>query len=179
MHCIHFEMKSKMSLSWSLVKDVYINLIFFFYKSRKHVFQVTYLPYSSENVLETFRFFVCLDLSSHSRLFHSYGDVTITGEGLPILTFARHSWPLSSVGSLAWQPYCDPRKYFVLNQYCNQNHKWEKLIGFKGQTYLHLHMINCKISFINVLLPEKGFCKWKKWPRIVNSICYSLISLFL
>ena len=30
-------------------------------------------------------------LSSHSRIFHSYGDVTITGEGLQIFTYARHS----------------------------------------------------------------------------------------
>ena len=39
-------------------------------------------------------------LSSHSRIFHSYGDVTIAGEGLQILTYAHHSWPLSSEGSL-------------------------------------------------------------------------------
>ena len=26
--------------------------------------------------------FACLGLSSHSRIFHSYKDVTITGEGL-------------------------------------------------------------------------------------------------
>ena len=46
--------------------------------------------------------FVCFwGLSSHSRIFHSYDDVTITGEGLQILTYARHSWPLSSEGSLA------------------------------------------------------------------------------
>ena len=42
--------------------------------------------------------FVCL---SHSRIFHSYGDVTITTEGLLILTYTRHSWQLSSEGSLA------------------------------------------------------------------------------
>ena len=29
--------------------------------------------------------------SFHSRIFHSYTDVTITGEGLQILTSARHS----------------------------------------------------------------------------------------
>ena len=49
-------------------------------------------------------FIVCLSvwsLSSQSRIFHSYGDVTIVGEGLQILTHARHSWPLSSEGSLA------------------------------------------------------------------------------
>ena len=45
-------------------------------------------------------------LSSHSRIFHSYGDVTIAGEGLQILTCARHSWPLSSEGSLACHTYC-------------------------------------------------------------------------
>ena len=37
----------------------------------------------------------------HSRIFHSYGDVTITGERLQILTYARHSWPLSSECFLA------------------------------------------------------------------------------
>ena len=37
---------------------------------------------------------------SHSRIFHSYGDVTIAGERLQILTYARHAWPLSSEGSL-------------------------------------------------------------------------------
>ena len=45
--------------------------------------------------------------SSHSRIFHTYGDVTMTGEGLQILTYARHSWPLSSKGSLACHTYCD------------------------------------------------------------------------
>ena len=42
--------------------------------------------------------YFCLfwDFSSYSRIFHLYGDVTITGEGLQILTCARHSWPLSS-----------------------------------------------------------------------------------
>ena len=28
--------------------------------------------------------------SSHSRMFHSFGDVTIASEGLQILTYARH-----------------------------------------------------------------------------------------
>ena len=31
--------------------------------------------------------------SSRSRIFHSFGDVTMIGDGLQILTFARHSWP--------------------------------------------------------------------------------------
>ena len=38
--------------------------------------------------------FVCLfawSLSSHLRIFYSYGDVTIAGEWLQIWTYARHS----------------------------------------------------------------------------------------
>ena len=46
--------------------------------------------------------FVCLDFS---RIFHSYGDVTITGEGLINFTYARHLWPLSSEISLACHPF--------------------------------------------------------------------------
>ena len=57
--------------------------------------------------------FVC-GLSSHSRIFHSYGDVTITGEGLQILTYARHLWPLSSEGSLACHTYCDTGHPFIM-----------------------------------------------------------------
>ena len=52
--------------------------------------------------------------SSHSRIFHSYGDVTIDGEGLQILTCARHSWPLSSEGYLAFHIYCDTGHPFLV-----------------------------------------------------------------
>ena len=38
---------------------------------------------------------------------HSYGNVIITGEGLQILTYTRHWWPLSSEGYLACQTYSD------------------------------------------------------------------------
>ena len=57
-----------------------------------------------------FCLFVCLCVwcfSSHSRVFHSYRDFTITGEGQQILTYAWHSWPLSSEGSLACHACCD------------------------------------------------------------------------
>ena len=52
--------------------------------------------------------------SSHSRIFNSYGDVTIAGEGLQILTCARHSWQLSSEGSLACHTYCDTGHPFIM-----------------------------------------------------------------
>ena len=54
--------------------------------------------WQSYRVLCTICLFVCL-FSSHSRIFHSYGDVTIDGEALQILTFAPHLWPLSSKSS--------------------------------------------------------------------------------
>ena len=50
-------------------------------------------------------FFLFWGFSFRSRIFHSYGDVT--GEGLQILTYARHSWPLTSDGYLACRTYCD------------------------------------------------------------------------
>ena len=40
-------------------------------------------------------FIVSLD-----NFFHSYGEVIIIGEGLRILTYARHSWPFRSQSSL-------------------------------------------------------------------------------
>ena len=52
--------------------------------------------------------------SSHSRKFHSYGEITIAGEGLQILTGAKHSWPLSSEGSLACHTYCDTGRPFIM-----------------------------------------------------------------
>ena len=47
--------------------------------------------------------FVCLKFSSHSRIFRSYGDGTIVGEGLHILTYVRLLRPFFSVPNLWWQ----------------------------------------------------------------------------
>ena len=56
--------------------------------------------YRSENISWTFGSCdICLgfygSLSSNSRIFHSYVDLNIAAEGLQILTFVRHSWPLN------------------------------------------------------------------------------------
>ena len=53
-------------------------------------------------------------LSSHSIIYHSYGDVAIAGEGLQMLTYARHSWPLSSEGSLTCHTLCDTGLPFIM-----------------------------------------------------------------
>ena len=58
--------------------------------------------------------FVFWSLSSHSKIFHSYGDVSIAGEGLQILIYARHSWLLGSEGSLACHTYCDTGHSFIM-----------------------------------------------------------------
>ena len=51
-------------------------------------------------------------LSLHSRIFHSYGEVTIAGEGLQIFTYALHL-ALSSEGSLVCLTYCDMGHQFI------------------------------------------------------------------
>ena len=71
-------------------------------------------------ILENDLLYVCIfrlfvwSLSSHSRIFHSDGDVTIAKEGLQILTYAWHSWPLSSEGSLTCHTYCDTGLPFIM-----------------------------------------------------------------
>ena len=45
-------------------------------------------------------------ISAYSRTFHSCWDVTFAGEGLQTLTYTRHSWPLSSEGSLTCHTHC-------------------------------------------------------------------------
>ena len=42
-----------------------------------------------------------LGFTSHSRIFHPFWDVNITGGGLQILTYSNHSKQLSSEGYLA------------------------------------------------------------------------------
>ena len=64
------------------------------------------VPFCIFDFCESFRH-VCSFVWYHSRIFHSYGEVTITCEGLKIFTYTRHSWPLSSEGSLACHIHCD------------------------------------------------------------------------
>ena len=64
-------------------------------------------PFEIKIVALPYRCLFVWSLSSHSIIFQSYGDVTIAGEGLQILTYARHSWPLSSEDSLTCHIYCD------------------------------------------------------------------------
>ena len=58
-------------------------------------------------------YIVCLEFIV-SRIFHTYGDVNIAGEGLHILTNARHSWPLSSEGFSKCHTNCDTGLPFIM-----------------------------------------------------------------
>ena len=49
--------------------------------------------------------------TSQFRVFHSW-KINIIGEGL--LTYARHSWPLGSKGSLVYHTYCDTGHLFIM-----------------------------------------------------------------
>ena len=72
---------------------------------------------TASSVFKLYYYFSSLFLfvfSSHSRIFHSFEDVTIAGEGLQILTYARHFWPLSSEGSLACYTCCDTGHPFMM-----------------------------------------------------------------
>ena len=55
--------------------------------------------------------------SSHLRNFHTYWNVTITGEVLQIWTYTRHSWPLSIEGYSVCHNYWDAGHPFI-HLYC-------------------------------------------------------------
>ena len=97
--------------------------------------------------------------TSHSKNFHLFGDIIMTGEGLQILTFARHSWPLSSEGffsvpHLLWHGTSiimlvseDPRHSFKIilkNHWANSN-----------QTYRFRHLIIVIVMFLSLLWLRK------------------------
>ena len=67
--------------------------------------------------LETYLTNLCLFVCgswSFSKIFHSYGVVTFTGDGLQIFIYTEHLWPLSTDGSLACHTYCDTGYPFTL-----------------------------------------------------------------
>ena len=112
---------------------------------------------------------VCLfvwGLLSHSRIFHSYGDVTITGEGLQILTYVAHSWPLSSEGSLACHTYCDTGHKFimVISRTCDTQ--------TDCQAFSSGAVTTC---FYNLGLSQLGFKHptFRLWGQYSNPLCHS------
>ena len=61
-----------------------------------------------------FVLFICLGFYVPIENFSIYGVVTIIGERLQNLTYARYSWLLCSEGSLACYTYCVTRHPFIM-----------------------------------------------------------------
>ena len=96
-----------------MLKSIYKLLIIMYgqhFPDNDHIFMDNNAPFHRVKI-------VCLYLwgfASHSRIFHSYVYVTIAGERLQILTYARHSLSLSSEGSLASHTNCETRHPFIM-----------------------------------------------------------------
>ena len=76
-----------------------------------HKIKVSITDHEIQDILWIFSVIVCLfnwGFSSHERIFHLYGDVTIAGEGMQILIYARYLWPLSSEGFVGCTPTVTP-----------------------------------------------------------------------
>ena len=88
--------------------------------------------------------------SSHSGICQPFGDVTITGEGLHMLTYTRHTWPLSSGGSFT-QVNCavaSSDKVIVdsrtSDSLCRYHHRYSsKNILQKKKTKKRASIVNC------------------------------------
>ena len=97
-------------------KCVYVNFFWFVLVEKQHV----PVPITEHGKLPLHPFlsfvclFVCLGSSVPFENFHSFGNITITGEGLQIFTCSRQSWPLSSEGSLTCHTYCNTGQLFIM-----------------------------------------------------------------
>ena len=72
-----------------------------------HKIKVSITDHEIHGILLIFSVIVCLfvrSFSSHERIFHLYGYVTIAGERMQILIFARYLWTLRSEGSVGCTP---------------------------------------------------------------------------
>ena len=49
--------------------------------------------------------------SSHSRIFHSYGDITLPVKGYKNFTY---TWPVSNEGSFEYHTYCGKGHSFIM-----------------------------------------------------------------
>ena len=64
--------------------------------------------------LLTEKMIVCLRFLVQLENFTLIGDVTISGEGLQIMTYDRHLWPMSNEGYIACYTYYDTGHPYIL-----------------------------------------------------------------
>ena len=106
-------------------------------------------------------------LSSHSRAFHSNWDITIAGKGLQILTYARHSWQLSSEGSLACHTYCDTGHPFIWSSpRIRDTHTYCRVFGSRAVTTCFNDLCMSRLGFKNPTFHLRGISFWVKHSRL-------------
>ena len=70
-------------------------------------------------------------VESHSKMFHKYGDVTIIGDRLQMLSHARHLWPLSCEGSLGCHTCCGMGHLSIMTR---DTHTYYRVFGTGAAT---------------------------------------------
>ena len=100
-------------------------------------------------------------------------SLTIDGEGLQMLTYARHSWPLSSGGSLACHTYCDTGHPFIMVIF---EDPWQSAFGSGVDITcfydLGLMRVCCELCEDLFMVCENETFKWnhispmKNWPKV-------------
>ena len=88
--------------------------------SSPYIYVIRFISYNICLIRPVFvlGFLFFLEFLSHYRFIYSFGYVTITGEGLQILTYIRHSWSFSSevffLYFSMYHTYCYTGQLFVM-----------------------------------------------------------------
>ena len=123
-------------------------------------------------------------VASQSKIFHPFGAIPIAGEGLQILTYAQHFWPLSSEGSLACHTYYDTGHPFIMvisedpwhSHLMSSVWQWSCYYLFKDFDLSRLgfeHQTFClQDERSNPLRHHRGFMnmnfEWRGWSQVWN-----------
>ena len=107
--------KMLVNLIYHIVKSQVVWCTWIIFFENKLIFSMGL--YNSTDIHNYLHVFVCVfvcGFSSILRILYSYRDVTITGNGLQILTYTQNSWPLSRFFSLPWLLWQGTSVYMVI-----------------------------------------------------------------
>ena len=121
--------------------------------------------------------FVCVAFIVPLKIFHSYGKVTITGEVLYILIYARHSWSLSSKGSYTRHTYCDTDLPFLIVIFESPWHS--HLLPRVWQWSCHYLFLRLMCVAIKPRYPACEACEPPRWLITVNILQLPIQYFFL
>ena len=97
---------------WPIFPTAFQRIAVFTWKKKRDSISSSHewFKQAENNCLFVFLFGVFVPLENFSLIWRR----TIAGEGLHILTYARHLWPLRSEASLACHTYCDTGHLFTM-----------------------------------------------------------------